>query len=334
MIECIFTIDYEIYGNGCGALRELVFEPARRLNDLFVRAGSKFVVFVEAAELEKIEVNGTDPAINDVKNQVKEFYQHGHEVALHLHPQWFNACYRDEKWELDFGEYNLCILPENRISEIIERSITYLRTTLEASNFTTISFRAGNWLFQPTRTAAKVLAAHGVRIDSSVFKGGRQYQHRLDYRSAARNGYFWKFEDDVNITDPNGILLEIPIYTQIVPFWKMITAKRIGLQQKASSSKKTVKGKLYRFLDIARFRQPLKLDFCRMTIEEMSGMINRVIQDDQYNPKSYKPIVAIGHTKDLIDFDTVDLFLSYLRQRGIKVSTLKEAYEMVTKENH
>ena len=28
MIECIFTIDYEIYGNGEGSLKELVFEPA------------------------------------------------------------------------------------------------------------------------------------------------------------------------------------------------------------------------------------------------------------------------------------------------------------------
>src|SRR4051812_4633060 len=35
MIECIFTIDYEIYGNGTGSLRDLVLEPAARLADLF-----------------------------------------------------------------------------------------------------------------------------------------------------------------------------------------------------------------------------------------------------------------------------------------------------------
>ena len=28
MIECIFTIDYEIYGNGEGSLQQLVYEPA------------------------------------------------------------------------------------------------------------------------------------------------------------------------------------------------------------------------------------------------------------------------------------------------------------------
>ena len=31
MIECIFTLDYEIYGNGTGALKDLVYEPAERL---------------------------------------------------------------------------------------------------------------------------------------------------------------------------------------------------------------------------------------------------------------------------------------------------------------
>ena len=31
MIECIFTVDYEIYGNGTGALIDLVYEPAKQL---------------------------------------------------------------------------------------------------------------------------------------------------------------------------------------------------------------------------------------------------------------------------------------------------------------
>ena len=35
MIECIFTLDYEIYGNGQGTLRDLVLDPTRRLAELF-----------------------------------------------------------------------------------------------------------------------------------------------------------------------------------------------------------------------------------------------------------------------------------------------------------
>src|SRR5207248_1404364 len=144
-----------------------------------------------------------------------------------LHPQWCNARYQDAKWDLDYTEYNLCTLPPRRITEIVERSIAYLRTVLEASDFTPFSFRAGNWLFQPTSAAARVLRENGIRIDSSVFKGGRQHKHNLDYRRAIKNGYYWTFGDDVTVPDPRGGLLEIPIHPKMVAFWQMITAKRI-----------------------------------------------------------------------------------------------------------
>ena len=323
MLECAFTIDYEIYGNGDGSLKEQVLEPARQLKTIFDRAGAKFVVFVEAAEFEKIETERTDPAISEVKDQIREFYQEGFEIALHLHPQWCNARYQDNRWNLDYTEYNLCTLPEQRITEIVGRSIAYLRKVVDVPDFTPLSFRAGNWLFQPTAAAARVLAKHGIKVDSSVFKGGRQHKHNLDYRPAINNGDYWRFGDDVTIPDPAGSLLEIPIYTRMVPFWQMITAKRVGLQRKANAGAATAKSRFNRVLDLLRFRQPLKFDFCRMTLDELVVMMNKLIKEDQRSPEQLKPLVAIGHTKDLQDFDTVEAFLSYLRQKSIRITTLE-----------
>src|SRR2546423_1039464 len=149
MIECVFTIDYEIYGNGEGLLKELVYEPAKRLKTIFDRASAKLVVFVEAAELEKLDALRTDPAIDQVQAQIKEFHQQDFEIGLHLHPQWCNAEYRDGKWSLDYNEYNLCPLSRQRIDAIVGRSIAYLRRIVGVPAFTPLSFRAGNWLFQP-----------------------------------------------------------------------------------------------------------------------------------------------------------------------------------------
>ena len=70
MIECIFTIDYEIYGNGEGSLRELVYEPAQKLISVFNRWNARFVSFVEAAEFQMIETAGTDSGIKLVKEQI------------------------------------------------------------------------------------------------------------------------------------------------------------------------------------------------------------------------------------------------------------------------
>ncbi len=50
MIECVFTLDYEIYGNGQGSLRDLVLDPTQRLAELFQEFGAPFVVFAEAVE--------------------------------------------------------------------------------------------------------------------------------------------------------------------------------------------------------------------------------------------------------------------------------------------
>jgi len=332
MIKCIFTIDYEIYGNGEGSLRELVHEPARKLMAIFEENNARFVNFVEVAEFQKIEEGGTDQALGDVRRQVREMYEQGYEIALHLHPQWFNARFQEGSWLLDYSEYNLCTLPRQRIAQIVGRSISYLRDMVGVPDFTPTSFRAGNWLLQPSRTAADVLAEHGIRLDSSVFKGGLQHAHALDYRPALKNGYYWTFKDDVNTADPSGPLLEIPIYTKMVPFWRMLTSKRVALQQKSNSAaqKKVVQNvprRTSRRWDYLRFRYPLKFDFCRMTLTELIEMVDRLIREDRRSPEVFKPLVAIGHTKDLDDFETVEAFLTYLKNKGIAVSTFEEVLD-------
>jgi len=324
VIECVFTIDYEIFGNGRGALRQLVLEPTEELMRVFAQANAPFVAFVEVAELEMIAAHGTDEAIGAVENQVRRLRAQRHEVALHLHPQWYNARRQGDLWELDYTEYNLCTLPNPRIREIIDRALAYLRRLLSEPDFTPMSFRAGNWLFQPTKPVADVLVTSGIRIDSSVFKGGRQRSYGLDYRPARANSYYWTFCEDVNLATP-GPLLEIPIFTEQVPFWKMLKTKRIALQQKAHPTPGSRNSRANRWLDFLRLRYPRKFDFCRMTFRELTGVVERVLQEDRLTPDTYKPLVAIGHSKDLNDLDTVVHFLRWLRTNGIPVTTLQEA---------
>ncbi len=323
MIECVFTIDYEIYGNGEGGLRELVYEPAERLMAVFRKKRARFVAFVEVAELELLEAAGADPASALVRRQVRDLRAGGFELGLHLHPQWYNARFDNGRWELDYGEYNLCTLGRERIAQIVDRALRYFRVVLDEPDFTPRSFRAGNWLFQPTQPAATVLAERGIKVDSSVFKGGRQSLHGLDYRRARRNGYYWRFGNRVDVPDDAGAMLELPIYTRPVPFWRMITAKRVGLQGRAPSAGRSGAARLHRLLDIARFMYPLKLDFCRMTIDELTRAVDTVRKRELRNPRQYRPIVAIGHTKDLRDLKTVDSFLSYLERAGVPVSTME-----------
>jgi len=333
MIKCIFTLDYEIYGDGTGSLNELVYQPTERLLHVFEKWDARFVNYVEVAEFERIEAAGTDAAIDRVKRQVKDMHSNGHEIALHLHPQWYNARFQQGQWELDYSEYNLCTLPQLRIAEIVDRSVNYLGYMVDNSQFSPLSFRAGNWLFQPTRNAALELARRGLQIDSSVFKGGLQRNQNLDYRPAQRNGYYWTFSSDVNEPDPMGRWLELPIYTEMVPPWKMATSKRMGMGT-GGGTRSSLPKKLKRAMDLLRFRYPLKFDFCRMTFPELASMMGRVILQDRQDPDTLKPIVAIGHSKDLNDIETVDAFLSFLREQNIPVVTFENIFTKVSELTH
>lgn len=330
MVTCIFTIDYELYGNGTGSLRDHVLEPAQKLHEVFARHGAKFVNFVEALEFLQIERLGTDTAAVEVREQIRRLHQAGHETALHLHPQWANARFEHNEWQLDYSEYNLCTLGYKRIAEIVDLGIAYLRSAVGDNTYQPVSFRAGNWLFQPTRHAAEVLASRGIRIDSSVFKGGLQHAHRLDYRPSLANGHFWHFRDDVNVDTGDGPMLEMPIFVRMVPFWRMLTGKRFNLQRKsetygARKAQSNTSARLSKLRDYCRPFYPLKFDFCRMTFGEMTAMVETTLRLDARSPNQYIPLVAIGHTKDLEEFEAIDRFLAFLREREIPVSTLREA---------
>ena len=108
-------------------------------------------------------------------------------------------------------------------------------------------------------------------MDSSVYKGGLWHQYRQDYRRALKNGYYWKFTNQVDIPDPEGALLELPIYTRMIPTWKMFTSKRIGMQKKGSSAAQAGKKMVSRIMDYLRLSYPSKFDICSMTIEELTA---------------------------------------------------------------
>ena len=126
--------------------------------------------------------------------------------------------------------------------------------------------------------------------------------------------------------DPAGAMLEIPIHTQLVPFWRMLTGKRVSLQQKSSSRPRPLQQRFYRFLDLLRWYHPLKFDFCRMTLRELISLMEGALLEEQKDSSVYRPMVAIGHTKDLVDFETVGAFLEYLRNKGIRISIFDEVY--------
>ena len=323
MIHLIFTLDYEIFGNGEGSLEELVYEPTNNLIELFNKFNCKFVNFVEAAEFEKIKKFQTDRFIQNVEEQIRELYQAGYEIGLHIHPQWFDAIFNIDKWNLNFNEYNLCNISKEKREKYFSQSIEYLKAIL-GREYNPVSFRAGGWLIQPTEKIYDVLVSNGIKIDSSMFKGGLYHYYGLDFRKSQRNGFFWKFSKDVNTEDKFGKVYEIPCYTKMVYPWKMISKQRLAINRVSSTHRVNKVEKFYNFYDRLRFKYPQKFDFTKMYFRELKAMIDELIVEDNITPTILKPIVLIGHPKNLPNINEIDKFLSYVQMKKLKVSTFND----------
>ena len=64
---------------------------------------AKLTFFTDALEFIRMEQHKNfSDGINRVKKQLSTSVLDGHDVQLHIHPQWKQAKYEDYQWHLDF----------------------------------------------------------------------------------------------------------------------------------------------------------------------------------------------------------------------------------------
>jgi len=220
----VFSLDYEIHGNGAGSPMELMVEPTWRLLRQLERFGGKLTIFAEAMEIlrfrEHFRATGRDDfAYEAIAEQLRYAVAHGHDVQLHIHPSYANAVLEDGRWRQDWSEYDTALLPPARIRAVLREAAGLLDDILKPvqPDYTMYAFRAGNWAMMPTRNIADALIERGILVDSSVFKGGRRNDvARFDYSGAHSALLPWRAKrDDINQVDPSSPLWEFPIYCEM-----------------------------------------------------------------------------------------------------------------------
>src|SRR5262245_27039901 len=110
MLRIIFTLDYEIHGNGEGYPHDLMIEPTDRLLRLCEKYGSKLTIMADVPEILKFkeyrEKNGRDDySYEAILDQLRSAIKNGHDVQLHIHSSYFNARHGNGHWMQDWSEY-------------------------------------------------------------------------------------------------------------------------------------------------------------------------------------------------------------------------------------
>lgn len=322
-----FTLDYEIHGNGDGNPMELLVKPTYRLMDLLERYGQRLTIMADVAEIlkfkEYFEANQVDKfGYKEIEKQLKTAIERGHDVQLHIHSSYFGSEFDGRHWNQNIDEYNMAILPKERIETMIGVCKNYLENLLKTvnPNYCCCLFRAANWSMMPTPNIYDVLIANGIKFDTSVYKGGVQggnvcYDYRtawdnlLDYPASRQN--INDFADDG--------LREFPIYAEYHYWWYFVTPMRVFrmVRAKFHKHKKAVNeteeqqnanendNRKLSFKSFFR-KNVWKLDFSQATGGQLIAATKRILKRDVVD-RNHVTVTLIGHSKTFLKYNEKNL---------------------------
>ena len=319
--QVVISVDYEIFGNGTGDVRQHVVDPTARMARMCEKHGVPLTVFFEVEEYlafvkyadELQRSLGCDPA-RLIRKQLTDLVRRGHDVQLHLHPQWFGARFENGGWRLRPEMETVDGLFESQ--EEVTRYIGERKAVIETmtGGRKVRAYRAGAFNAQPGQKLLGALAANGIVIDSSVVKGlHRRNQHVcFDYRNAPVGKTMWRVRNDVATEDRSGAVWEIPIHAVPGRRFHQITWRRL----KAKFSKNVPQGRQNEMLADLGVKAnpvkflwqpvPLKLDYHNVS----PGRLRKWIQAAPPSNSEIDVMVTIGHTKEHTDDRGFEAFLS------------------------
>jgi hypothetical protein len=189
-IHLAFVDDWEVRGNGSGDPRVLQFEPMRRLTEVYQKFGVRGSFNVEVMQqLTYRNLQGSFPELKVIADEWEELvtdsFRHGHDIQLHLHPQWIGAEYEGPgKWHLP-GDWSIINYSSQQIRALLLSGKQFLEALLRKvdPSYSCVSFRAGSWCAAPSDSLFLILAELGFVFDMSIVAGIRYDTPRvkLDY---------------------------------------------------------------------------------------------------------------------------------------------------------
>jgi hypothetical protein len=319
VLDILFTLDYEIHGNGHGSPRALMLEPTARMLRQFDRHGAKLTVMADIAEILRFRRHAEETGRDDfdaagIEEQLREVVRTGHDVQLHVHPAYFNATFEDGEWRLDYAEYDLAGLGFERIDEIVGVGKRYLEELLQPvdASYVCLASRSANWSMQPSEHLVRALVGNGLLVDSSVFKYGRRNGLvTFDYRDAHSALVPWRVDpEDVCRARPDGELLEFPIYAEHRRLHSFVSVNRVyrAIQTRAhpvpaatvaTANPRRARAPRARLAGAAAkltARHAWKLDFNQCTGRQLVAALERVARRYDHADRTL-PVVLIGHSK-------------------------------------
>ncbi len=219
-IYLAFVDDWELSGTGAGSVRELQLGPMRELVKIYnahkVRGSFNAEVM---QQLTFREFEGAHPLLKELADEwddaVRETLAQGHDVQLHVHPQWRGAQYTDGAWRLTADWSILNYEPEEAYRMMLACK-EYLENLLRPvkPEYRSVSFRSGSWCIAPSPHMLSLLVKLGIVFDMSIV-GGVRYETKnisLDYTKCEEDflPYYPLMTDARKVSDKREPIVCVP----------------------------------------------------------------------------------------------------------------------------
>jgi hypothetical protein len=339
----VFTDDWELFGNGAGDFQQRQVIPAHRFMAISEKYEAKYTFMAEVGQYWGFK--RWAPKYPELEKGVKAWEEtlklaisRGHDVQLHLHPQWEEATYDGRNWQLNLQYWNIATLPPEKIRSLIRRGKTTLEELLRPvkSEYECCCFRSGSWMVQPSHPLIEIMLEEGIVCDASVVCGDR-LSHKYgeyDFTTAYSNLFpWWVDHNDINrreISPGQQAFLEIPIYTEIKRYptlYPHIIKKfrdrtlwireiyppstQPGLQKDSKAPSPSIISKVWKLIGAPR---TIMFDHGQLSANHLLAMIKRIRRRISHlREDKILPVMSISHSKVAYFYDEFEKFLKNVR---------------------
>lgn len=359
-IYLAFVDDWELSGNGSGDIRELQFRPMRELVKIYNANGIRGSFNAETMQqLSFRKHQAANPELRKLADEwddhVRETFRQGHDIQLHVHPQWQDAEYKDGEWKLTADWSILNYDPETAYRMLLSGK-EYLEQLLQPldSNYRCVSFRAGSWCIAPSPHVLSLLVKLGIVFDMSIV-GGLHYETKnitLDYTNCDEDflPYYPMMNDARRVSDKVEPIICVPTNhfygsrRQVLKHhagaaWGKVS-KRLGGGKPAKHlrsveaygsewAEKSHSSPIARVLDkgIKPYLKGKHLisDIAQLDYGLLQEMLASIRARARARNVSHLPVILENHTKDARDFTDIERFVTDVaRADDIQCVTLTE----------
>lgn len=357
-IHLALTHDWELRGYGSGDIEKIQFAPLRRLLEIYGKFGARTTILPDVMQqLAFRRLEGDHPELktpaDSWDHHLREAFRQGHDIQLHLHPQWLQANYDHGRWALS-GDWSILNYDRAVARTMLADAVGYLENLLQPidPSYRSLAFRAGALAAAPSEHLFESLVELGIELDVSIAGGvfADSQTLQLDYRNCQETfvPFYPMMKDARRVSTQREPIVCVPL-NHFYGSRREVTRQNLSLvRQRLSSRGKTSEieskpahsptessrsaaGKVYEKLILPTVKpKHFVSDTGRLNYPLLREMLAAIRKRAAASGLSQLPVVLTNHPKDIRDITAIERFVEEVSQaEDISFITLTEVAEKV-----